>query len=127
MTTTTLSAPPRRIARSIEVSDLLIWVILGVLVVVNVLFQPSFLTLRNLEFVFSSSLVLLFAAAAAGYVMLIAEIDLSVGAVMTLVNVLIATLTPTDPVLAIALGLVVGVACGLSKSSKILSSKHFVP
>lgn len=117
--TTALSAPPRRIVRSIEVSDLLIWVILGILVVVNVLFQPSFLTLRNLEFVFSSSLVLLFAAAAAGYVMLIAEIDLSIGAVMTLVNVLIATLTPTDPMLAIALGLVAGVACGLVSGSLV--------
>lgn len=118
MTNTPL-APPRRIVRSIEVSDLLIWVILGVLIVVNVLFQPSFLTLRNLEFVFSSSLVLLFAAAAAGYVMLIAEIDLSIGAVMTLVNVLIATLTPADPVLAIALGLLAGVACGLVSGSLV--------
>lgn len=116
---TAVSTAPRKAVRSIEVSDLLIWIILAVLVAVNLYFQPTFLELSNLQFVFSSSLVLLFAAAAAGYVMLIAEIDLSIGAVMTLVNVLIATLTPADPVLAIVLALVVGVACGLVSGSLV--------
>lgn len=119
MTAAALTARPGKVVRSVEMSDLLIWIILAVLVAVNVFFQPNFLTLGNLQFVFSSSLVLLFAAAAAGYVMLIAEIDLSIGAVMTLVNVLIATLTPSNPWLAIGLGLAVGVLCGLVSGSLV--------
>ncbi|KQS02484.1 hypothetical protein ASF93_10580 [Microbacterium sp. Leaf347] len=112
-----VTAVRRSTRRSIEVSDLLIWAILLVLVALNVAFQPTFLTAGNLEFVFGSSLVLLFAAAAAGYLMLIAEIDLSIGAVLTLVNVLIATLTPDNAVLAIVLGIVVGLVCGLITGS----------
>jgi ribose transport system permease protein len=111
--TTTSSAVPRVRTRSIEVSNLLIWLILAVLVAVNLWFQPNFLDLSNLQFVFSSSLVLLFAAAAAGYVMLIAEIDLSLGAVMTLVNVLIATVAPDNAALAVVLAVAVGIGCGL--------------
>jgi ribose transport system permease protein len=103
----------------VEVSDLLGWAVLLVLVIANVWFQPTFLSPANLQFVFGSSLVLLFAAAAAGYLMLIAEIDLSIGAVLTLVNVLVATLTPTEPALAIALAVVVGIGCGLINGSLV--------
>lgn len=113
------TGPRRKTVRSVEVSDLLIWCILAILVAINIGFQPNFLSLGNLQFVFSSSLVLLFAAAAAGYLMLIAEVDLSLGAVMTLVNVLIATIAPTNAPLAILLAVVVGVGCGLVSGSLV--------
>jgi ribose transport system permease protein len=105
--------------RSVEMADLLIWVIVVALLITNLVFQPSFLNAANLEFLVGSTLVLLFAAAAVGYLMLIAEIDLSVGAIMTLVNVLIATLTPASAPLAIVLGAVVGVLCGLVNGAMV--------
>ncbi len=109
----------RSTRRYVEASDLLIWLMLAILVIINLAFQPTFLSWPNLEFIFGSSLVLLFAAAAAGYLMVIAEIDLSLGAIMTLANVLIATLTPVNPWAAIALSVVVGIGCGLINGSMV--------
>ncbi|MFC6356593.1 ABC transporter permease [Luethyella okanaganae] len=118
---TIVSAPvaARPSARHIELSDLLIWLILAGLVAINFALQPSFFELANLQFIFGTSLVLLFAAAAAGYLMLIAEIDLSIGAVLTLVNVTIATVAPGDALLAIVVAAAVGVGCGLVSGSLV--------
>lgn len=104
----TLAARPR-----VELVDLVIWVILAALVVANLQLNPSFLELDNIYFTFGSALALVLAAMAAGLVMLIAEIDLAIGAVMTLANVCIAAWAPESLPLALLLGSAVGVACGL--------------
>jgi ribose transport system permease protein len=113
------AAVPRRTRRAIEFTDVLIWAILAILVVVNILMQPTFLTSDNLNFIFSTALVLIFAAVAASLVMLIAEIDLAIGAVLSLVNVIIAVVAPDNALLAIVLAIAVGVTCGLVAGSLV--------
>lgn len=99
--------------RTIELSDLLVWGIVVALLVVNTILQPSFLSGTNIRFVFSSSLVLIFAAAAVTLVIVIAEIDLALGTVLSMITVLIARYASSDPVLAVVLALCTGIACEL--------------
>ncbi|MFT3864351.1 MAG: ABC transporter permease [Solirubrobacterales bacterium] len=103
-----LAARPR-----LELVDTVIWLILAALVFANLRLNSSFLELSNVYFTFGSALALVLAAMAAGLVMLIAEIDLTIGSVMTLTNVCIARWASEDLGLALLLGSAVGVCCGL--------------
>lgn len=98
--------------RAIELSDALIWVIFAILVVVNVLMQDNFLEIDNLESIFSIALVTIFSAAAAALVLLIAEIDLAIGAVLSLITVTVASLAPDNVFLAVLVAIGTGVGCG---------------
>ncbi len=98
--------------RAVEFSDALIWIILGILIVVNVSLQSNFLEPANIEAIFSVALVTIFAAAAAALVLLIAGIDLAIGAVLSLITVVVASVAPENLFLAIVLAIGVGVTCG---------------
>ncbi len=119
MTTLTSSRRGAAANRAIELSDILVWGILGILIVANVTFQSNFLSWPNIQALASVALVTVFAAAAAALIMLIAEIDLSIGAVLSLITVTVATVAPDNALLAVLVALGVGVGCSLVTGSLV--------
>lgn len=94
-------------------------VILVVLLALNGLFSPNSLSFRSLTGLLSTYLALMMLAVAQTYVVYAADIDLSVGAIVSLVNVSVIMLmqawggTPGAVFGAIAIGILIGAACGL--------------
>jgi len=94
-------------------------IILVVLLALNGVFAPNSLSFRALTGLVSTYLALMLLAAAQTYVVFAADIDLSVGAIVSLVNVSIIMLMQqwgggVAAVLgALVAGLLVGLACGL--------------
>ncbi len=94
----------------------------GVLIVVFSILSDVFLTTDNLSNVGRQSTLVLIAGFAMTFVILAGEIDLSVGAVGTVVGVVTAMQLDdgTSPVLAVALGIAVGTALGLLNGALIV-------
>lgn len=87
-------------------------------IVTNYILQPNFFRPRILEANLRTYLTLIFLAVAQTIVILGGGIDLSVGGIVSLVNVVIVSALGTDPsggqiALALALGLLAGAAAGL--------------
>jgi ribose transport system permease protein len=91
---------------------------LAVLCLVNAVLQPSFLRFSVLESNLTSFLPLILVAIGQTYVVLCADIDLSVGAIIALVNVaVVQALTvfggsDAAIVAGLAIGVAIGLACG---------------
>jgi ribose transport system permease protein len=94
-------------------------VILAALLALNGWFQPNSLGLRALTGLVSTYLALIMLAIAQTYVVFSGDIDLSVGAILSLVNVVIIVLMESwggsgmAVLAACGVGILVGVACGL--------------
>ena len=120
----TVTAPTRRpgaIKRIFERYPFLpALVILAVLLALNGLYQPRSVSLVGLTGLLKTYLALMMLAVAQTYVVMAGDIDLSVGAILSLVNVVIVALMAqwggsVPSVLgAMAVGLCVGLACGLA-------------
>lgn len=95
---------------------LLSLLILILLCVVNAVLQPRFLRLAVLESNLTSFLPLILVAIGQTYVVLAADVDLSVGAIIAVVNVAVvqAIAALGGDGTAIALGLLLGVAIGIA-------------
>ncbi|MGA2513587.1 MAG: ABC transporter permease [Candidatus Limnocylindrales bacterium] len=106
-------ALPASRALIIELGDVAIYVGLFLLIAASTAFEPTTLQPSRLLYTVAISLVLIFAAVAEGLVMLLGSIDLAVGAVITLVNVVVASIVSTNPALGIALAIAVGCGAGV--------------
>ena len=99
------------------------WLIAALAVVVlfgiNAVLQPSLLSLSVIQSNLTSFLPLILVAIGQTYVVLAADIDLSVGAIIALVNVSVVTMiealggSGAAMLSGIVLGLLIGLACGL--------------
>ncbi|GHC70375.1 ABC transporter permease [Limoniibacter endophyticus] len=93
--------------------------VLAVLLAVNTYLQPSFLTPGALQSNLTTFLPLVLVAIGQTYVILAADIDLSIGAVVALVNVTVVTVitamgdSGTAMLIGMGAGVLVGAACGL--------------
>lgn len=94
-------------------------VILVALLALNGLFSPNSLGYRSLTGLLSTYMALIMLAIAQTYVIYAGDIDLSAGAILSLVNVAIITLMeqwgggPVAVLGALLAGIVLGIACGL--------------
>ena len=94
-------------------------VILVALLALNGLFSPNSLGYRSLTGLLSTYMALIMLAIAQTYVIYAGDIDLSAGAILSLVNVAIITLMeqwgggPIAVLGALLAGIVLGIACGL--------------
>ncbi|MCR4267150.1 ABC transporter permease [Nitratireductor sp. ZSWI3] len=94
-------------------------VILAVLLVLNGIFEPNSLSFRSLTGLIRTYMALMLLAVAQTYVVYAADIDLSVGAIASLVNVTIVVLmqhlggSGFSVMAALGVGVLVGLACGL--------------
>ncbi|ARO15948.1 L-arabinose transport system permease protein (plasmid) [Ketogulonicigenium robustum] len=94
-------------------------VVLALLVIVNIILQPNFTSVRAMRSNLSTFLPLVLVAIGQTYVILAGDIDLSVGSTVALSNVVtvsvIAALGGTNGaiLLGIGAGVLVGLACGL--------------
>jgi len=89
-----------------------VFAVLLIVIVANAFLTPNFATVRNVEI--TSIQVVFVVLVGTGMTLVIATggIDLSVGAVMGLVSVLVFDLLPYGPIAVIAAGLLVGLAIG---------------
>jgi ribose transport system permease protein len=88
--------------------------LLGVLVAVNAMLQPNFFQTRVLSGNFRVLLPLMILAAGQAIVIIGGGIDLSVGAIVSMVNAILVTLiTPEATALGIALAILVGCGVGM--------------
>lgn len=94
-------------------------VILIVLVALNAIFEPNSLSFRAIRGLVSTYLALALLAVAQTYVIYAADLDLSVGAILSLVNVSIIVLMQhlgggaASIILACGMGILIGLACGI--------------
>ena len=94
-------------------------VILVGLIALNGAFSPNSLGFRSITGLISTYLALMMLAVAQTYVVYAADIDLSVGAIVSLVNVVVVMLMQHwggggfEVLAAIGVGLLVGIACGI--------------
>lgn len=94
-------------------------IILMLLVALNGLFEPNSLSLRSIRGLVSTYLALMLIAVAQTYVVFAGDIDLSIGAILSLVNVSIVILMEhwgggaLVVIGASIVGLAIGVACGI--------------
>ncbi|MDN2567043.1 ABC transporter permease [Aquibium sp. A9E412] len=114
-------AAPGRLKRLFERYPFLpALVILVVLLALNGVFAPNSLSFRALTGLLSTYLALMLLSVAQAYVVFASDIDLSVGAIASLVNVTIIVVMQQlgggvpSVLLALAVGLAVGLACGLA-------------
>ncbi len=102
-----------------RVSFLPVLAILGVVFVLNGIAEPNSLKLFAIKGLVSTYLALMFLAVAQTVVVFSGDIDLSVGAILGLVNVTVVTVMnslgggPLVIVLALVIGVIVGALCGL--------------
>jgi ribose transport system permease protein len=117
-----MSAMVERLARLPDLRRhrwLLALALLVILCIVNAVLQPKFLRLAVLESNLTSFLPLILVAIGQTYVVLAADIDLSVGAIIAVVNVAVVqavTVLGGDGAAipaGMALGLAVGIGCGV--------------
>lgn len=124
MTTDLVAAPPKRrghgLKRAIERFPFLpALIILVALLVLNGIYQPRSVSFTGLTGLLKTYLALMLLAVAQTYVVYAGDIDLSAGAIVSLVNVTIITAMTalgggTGAVLAgLGIGLAVGLACGI--------------
>ncbi len=99
---------------TVEMGDLVIYVGLAALLLASAALEPKSMEPSRLIYTIGISLVLVFASVAEGLVMLLGSIDLAVGAVITLVNVVVAATMESSSVGAVVLGLAVGTGAGLT-------------
>lgn len=94
-------------------------VILVVLLALNGIFEPNSLSYRAIRGLISTYLALILLSVAQTYVIYAADLDLSVGAILSLVNVCIIVLMqhlgggPASVLLACFAGILIGLACGI--------------
>jgi len=94
-------------------------IILVVLLALNGIFEPNSLSYRALTGLVSTYLALMLLSVAQTYVVYAADIDLSIGAILSLVNVSVIVLmqylgsSPLAIVAACAAGILVGLTCGI--------------
>jgi ribose transport system permease protein len=119
MTTATATAPTSKARRTLTLrfGDLTIYGVLVALLVVNTILEPTFIQPSNLYYVIGTAMPLIFASCAQGLIILISSIDLSVGSVVSLVNVIVVVMighgSATAIVLAIGAGMVMGLVAGM--------------
>jgi len=108
-------------------------VVLLVMVAINVYFQPDFFTPDVLESNLATFTPLILISMAQALVIIVGGIDLSVGATIALLNVIMASLMKSDPgsvwlavgagfVVAVVVGLVNGTAFGVLRLPPLLCS-----
>ena len=100
-----------------------IYVAIALLVIVTSFVEPRFLTLDNFDNIVRQFGVLIFAALGMTFVIMAGFIDLSIGGIISLVAVV--TVTLIDPIgqgPAIAVGISIGLLCGLLNSALIITS-----
>ncbi|MAS04456.1 MAG: sugar ABC transporter permease [Ahrensia sp.] len=119
-TTVIAGSAPRTFRRFIERFPFLpALVILVVLLALNGLFEPNSLSYRAIRGLISTYLALILLSVAQTYVIYAADLDLSVGAILSLVNVGIIVLmqhlggSPAGVLLACGAGILIGLACGI--------------
>lgn len=120
---TTLASPAKRpfsLKRLLERNPYLPAIgIVILLLALNGLFSANALSYRSLVGLVSTYMALIMLAVAQSYVVFAGDIDLSVGAILSLVNVTIITLMqlwggePLAIFAAMGVGILVGVACGI--------------
>lgn len=94
-------------------------IILALLLVLNGIFEPRSLSFRSLSGLVSTYLALMLLAVAQTYVVFAGDIDLSVGSIVSLVNVVVIVLMERlgggggTVLFACLVGVLVGLACGL--------------
>jgi ribose transport system permease protein len=94
-------------------------IIFVVLLALNGVFSPNSLSIRGLSGLVSTYLALMMLAAGQTYVVYAADIDLSIGSIVSLVNVTIVVLmehwggSGISVIAAMGVGLLVGLTCGL--------------
>lgn len=121
MTTATLSTPkPGGLKRLIERYPFLPALLIAlVLLGLNGLYQPRSISFIGITGLVKTYLALIMLAIAQTYVVYAGDIDLSVGAIVSLVNVVIVVMMETtggtgfSVVAALAIGLLTGLACGI--------------
>ncbi|MBE1206526.1 ABC transporter permease [Aminobacter carboxidus] len=121
MTTATLSTPkPGGLKRLIERYPFLPALLIAlVLLGLNGLYQPRSVSFIGITGLVKTYLALIMLAIAQTYVVYAGDIDLSVGAIVSLVNVVIVVMmekmggTGFSVVAALGMGLLVGLACGI--------------
>lgn len=89
------------------------YVLMVVMIAISLIIQPLFLSASNISQTLQTSLPLILVCIAGTIVILTGGIDLSVGSLMSLVNVICATLPHTNYGLSLIVGEAVGVASGL--------------
>jgi len=94
-------------------------IILAILIILNGIFEPNSISLNSLTGLISTYLALMLLAVAQTYVVMSADIDLSVGGIISLVNVSIVAFMDYFGggfyiiLLSLILGIIIGVLCGL--------------
>jgi ribose transport system permease protein len=117
----TLTAPARLVGRFLARNPIFLGIV-G-LVVVTTIIEPQFASAGNVHNIIRQFGTLIFVSLGMTFVIMAGFLDLSVGGIISLVAVVVATQIDTigqGP--AIALGLVVGVACGVLNSTLILKA-----
>lgn len=116
-----LSAPTRLIGRFLARNPIFVG-ILG-LVVVTTIVEPQFATAGNFHNIIRQFGTLIFVSLGMTFVIMAGFLDLSVGGIISLVAVVTATqIDAIGQGPAIALGLLVGLACGVLNSALILKA-----
>lgn len=94
-----------------------IYIFLVLMILVSGILDRDFLSLRNFNNLILSVLPILFVSSAQMLILLMSDIDLSLGSIISLCNVIAVTLmrpeSPTGYILAITVAMVVGILCGL--------------
>lgn len=109
--------------RSVRLEEVTVYIILFCIAAVNAYLQPSFLTVSNTLYTFQITLPVCLASVGAALVILMAEIDLSAGALASLANVSVALLAgygmavvlPATVVLGLVAGGLVGVCVAYAR------------
>ncbi|HMN84603.1 MAG TPA: ABC transporter permease [Bauldia sp.] len=108
--------------------DLRIWIVLAVLVVAASFVYPNFVSTRNLSNIVTQAVPLALLAAGVAFVLLTAEIDLSVGAQVSFVSVIVANVMgPATELLVPVLLLVLLFGAGVGAVNGLLTTKARIP
>lgn len=108
--------------------DLRIWIVLAVLVVAASFVYPNFVSTRNLSNIVTQAVPLALLAAGVAFVLLTAEIDLSVGAQVSFVSVIVANVMgPATELLVPVLALVLVFGAGVGAVNGLLTTKARIP
>jgi len=110
-TTRTTSTTGRTL--TLRFGDLTIYAVLVALLVINTILESTFIQPSNLYYVIGTAMPLIFASAAQGLIILISSIDLAVGSVVSLVNVIVVVSIGDGSAVAILLAIGAGMAMGL--------------
>ena len=123
------SRPPSRFRpAALFGPDFRIWLVLAVLIVAAAVAYPNFASTRNLAGVVTQAVPLALLAAGVSFVLLTAEIDLSVGAQVSFVSVIVANIMGARTELLVpVLALVLVFGAGVGAVNGLLTTKARIP